>query len=215
MDQKRLHITLELLDLVRGSVIWVDQFAGAMDDIHDLRARIVNGTVASIETRISQHEARFAQGTPTESLDAWSAFHVGLVNMYRFSHAGNERAIAMFDQAIALDPTFAKAHAGRSFAHFQNAFNAYPGVDKSQAAHMALATAERSLELDEMDHFANFVRGRASWLAGDLEQALDWVLRSTEINPNFSRKYTTQVVCWASCQGRMLTMKMLRTGLYL
>lgn len=191
VDQKRLHITVELLDLARGSVIWVDQFAGPLDDIHDLRSRIVNGTVASIETRISQHEARFAQRTPTESLDAWSAFHVGLVNMYRFTHAGTDRAIAMFEQAIALDPSFAKAHAGRSFAHFQNAFNAYPGVDKSQAAHTAMTAAERSLELDEMDHFANFVRGRASWLSGDLEQGLDWVFRSTEINPNFAQGHYT------------------------
>jgi DNA-binding winged helix-turn-helix (wHTH) protein len=191
VEQTRLHVTVELLDLVRGSVIWVDQFTGAIDDVHELRGKIVNGTVASIETRISQHEARFAQATPTENLDAWSAFHVGLVSMYRFNQAGNERAITMFDRAIALDPTFAKAHAGRSFAHFQNAFNAYRGVDKSQAAQTAFAAAERSLELDEMDHFANFVRGRASWLDGDLEQGLDWVSRSTEINPNFAQGHYT------------------------
>lgn len=186
-----LAISVELNDVARGSIIWVDRYEGPLDDIHNLRSRIVEGTIASIETRISQHEARLAQSVPTENLDAWSAFHVGLVNMYRFTQTGNDRAIAMFDRAIALDPKFAKAYAGRSFAHFQNAFNAYQATDKDTEIRSALQSAERSLELDEADHFANFVRGRASWLIGDLEQGLSWVSRSIDLNPNFAQGHYT------------------------
>lgn len=186
-----LAISVELNDVRRESIIWVDRYEGPIDDIHNLRTRIVEGTIASIETRISQHEARLAQSTPTENLDAWSAFHVGLVNMYRFTQTGNDRAIAMFDRAIALDPNFAKAYAGRSFAHFQNAFNAYQATDKETEIRSAFQSAERSLELDEADHFANFVRGRASWLVGDLEQGLSWVSRSIDLNPNFAQGHYT------------------------
>lgn len=191
VEHEHVVITVELVDLIRDRLIWIDRLEGRLDDVHDLRAQIVRGTVASIETRISQHEARFAAATPTENLDAWTAFHVGLSNMYRFTQAGNDRAIGLFDQAITLDPSFAKAYAARSFVHFQNAFNVYPGVDKAVEIKRALEAAERSLELDELDHFANFVRGRASWLTGDLEQGLEWVLRSTSINPNFAQGYYT------------------------
>ncbi|MCY4333463.1 MAG: winged helix-turn-helix domain-containing protein [Litoreibacter sp.] len=188
----RLVIAAELVDLSRNSVVWVDQFEGPIDDVHDLRAKIVRGTMASIEMRISQHEARFAQSDATESLDAWSAFHVGLIHMYRFTQSNNARAISLFDRAISLDSTFAKAHAALSFAHFQSAFNVYDGTDKSGSAKLAVAAAERSLELDEFDHFANFVRGRACWLTGDLERGLGWVSRSIEINPNFAQGHYSQ-----------------------
>ncbi|MDP5218747.1 winged helix-turn-helix domain-containing protein [Ruegeria sp. 2205SS24-7] len=185
----RLMITVELVDLLRNSIVWVDQFEGSVDDVHDLRAKIVRGTMASIEMRISRHEARFLQSAATESLDAWSSFHVGLVHMYRFTQSSNARAISLFDRAISLDPAFAKAHAALSFAHFQSAFNVYEGTDTAQSTKIAIAAAERSLELDEFDHFANFVRGRACWLTGDLEPGLDWVSRSIEINPNFAQGY--------------------------
>ncbi len=42
--------------------------------------------------------------------------------MYRFNKSDNERARQFFAQAVELDPTFARAYAGLSFAHFQNAF---------------------------------------------------------------------------------------------
>ena len=93
----------------------------------------------------------------------------------------------MFQHAITRDPLFARAHAGLSFAHFQNAFNAYPNVDKSEAVKGAIAASERALELDALDPFCNFVKGRAHWLTGDVDQSLGWLQRAVEINPNFAQ----------------------------
>lgn len=180
-------ISVELFDLVRNSGIWIDRFEGQLDEIHELRARIVEQTVASIETQISQYEARVAQATTTENLDAWAAFHIGLVSMYRFTEVGTSNAIRMFQRAVALDPLFARAHAGLSFAHFQNAFNAYPDVDREGAVKVAFASSERALELDALDPFCNFVKGRAHWLTGDVDLGLGWLDRALEINPNFAQ----------------------------
>lgn len=189
-----ISINVELVDLLRNSGIWIDRFEGKLDDIHELRARIVEQTVASTEAQISQYEARLAQTTPTEKLDAWSAFHIGLVNMYRFNDVGTSQAVSMFQHAIKLDPLFARAHAGLSFAHFQNAFNSYPNVEKSEAIKGAFAASERALELDAVDPFCNFVKGRAHWLTGDVDQSLGWLERATEINPNFAQgHYATGV----------------------
>ena len=45
--------------------------------------------------------------------------------MYRFNQADNERARQFFEIAVRLDPTFARAYAGLSFTHFQNAFQGW------------------------------------------------------------------------------------------
>ncbi len=194
LGDPNISINVELVDLQRDSGIWIDRFEGKLDDIHELRARIVEQTVASTEAQISQYEARLAQTTPTENLDAWSAFHIGLVNMYRFNDVGTKHAVSMFQHAIKLDPLFARAHAGLSFAHFQNAFNGYPNVKKAEAIKGAFAASERALELDGVDPFCNFVKGRAHWLTGDVDQSLGWLERAIEINPNFAQgHYATGV----------------------
>ncbi len=45
--------------------------------------------------------------------------------MYRFNSADNEQAQHFFETAVRLDPTFARAYAGLSFTHFQNAFQGW------------------------------------------------------------------------------------------
>ena len=194
LGDPHISINVELVDLVRNSGIWIDRFGGRLDDVHELRARIVEQTVASTETQISQYEARLAQTTTTENLDAWSAFHIGLANMYRFNDVGTSKAVSMFQHAIKLDPLFARAHAGLSFAHFQNAFNGYPNTDKAAAIKGSFAASERALELDSLDPFCNFVKGRAHWLTGNVDQSLGWLERAVEINPNFAQgHYATGV----------------------
>ena len=97
-----------------------------------------------------------------ENLDAWAAYHLGLARMYRFDQAGAQEAAALFELAIAREPSFARAYAGLSFAHFERGFwvRRRPG----QAAERARRIAEASLELEPLDPFCNLVMGRAAWL---------------------------------------------------
>jgi tetratricopeptide (TPR) repeat protein len=128
-------------------------------------------------------------GSP-ESLDAWSAYHLGLQQMYRFTKDGNARAAALFERAIAQEPDFARAHAGLSFTHFENAFLRFAD-DAPASAALAQRHAEASLEHDPLDPFGNLVMGRASWLRGDLEQSLPWLDRAVRLNPNYAQgKYS-------------------------
>jgi hypothetical protein len=45
--------------------------------------------------------------------------------MVRFNQPDNEHARHWFEAAVKLDPTFARAWAGLSFTHFQNAFQGW------------------------------------------------------------------------------------------
>ena len=88
-------------------------------------ARFSRKLVAALELQIPLHEARAAQLMASENLDAWSAYHLGLHHMFRFERHDNAVAGELFTRAIAEDPHFARAHAGLSFVHFQNAFLRY------------------------------------------------------------------------------------------
>jgi len=182
----RLVVTVELADTRDASVIWADRFEVSIDDVHRVRGEIRERVLSALEVQIPLHEAQLARLVVTENLDAWSAYHLGLQHMYRFNRGDNAVAAALFRQAVARDPGFARAHAGLSFVHFQTAFLRHTDDIAGEVA-LARRSAERGLELDPLDPFVNFTMGRTFWLEGDLERSLGWLERSTSISPNYAQ----------------------------
>ncbi len=183
-----INISVELADTSTGGVVWADRRAAKIDDIHEIRAQIVTNIISALEIQIPLNEAHAARLTAPENLDAWNAYHLGLQHMYRFNQRDNAAANAMFNLAIEKDPGLARAHAGLSFTHFQNAFMRYPGDQKSETG-KARKFAERSVELDPIDPFVNFVMGRSFWLDGDLDGSLPWLDRATSFSPNYAQGF--------------------------
>lgn len=182
----RLDVTAELSDAERGGVIWADRYSATGEEIYELRSRIATEVVSAMELRIPMHEAERAALKPPENLDAWDAFHLGLRHIYRFNAQDNAAGLAYFKRATELDSNFARAHAGLSFAHFQNAF-AHFSEDADVNRRLARAAAERAIEIDPLEPFANYVMGRADWLDADLDGAGAWLARCIDLNPNHAQ----------------------------
>jgi TolB-like protein len=181
-----LRVTVELIDTRDGGVVWAEHFAGSINDVHQFREEIRSHILAALEIRIPLHEAALARLTVSENLDAWSAYHLGLQHLFRFTRSDNAVATGLFQQAVTRDPSFARAHAGLSFVHFQTAFMHHTDDFAGEIA-LARRFAARGLELDPIDPFVNFTMGRTYWLEGDLESSLSWLERATAISPNYAQ----------------------------
>lgn len=187
-NARGVAVTLELSDSSRNEVIWGDRIAAPLDAIDDLRSRIVAHIVTALEVYIPQNEASFAKMAPIDTLDAWAHYHLGLQHLYRFTAPDNLRATDYFQRAVTLDPRFARAYAGLSFTSFLEAF-LHLGPDVAEARRAARRHAERALELDPLDPFANFTMGRSHWLTHDLDTAAEWLERSIMLNPNYAQGF--------------------------
>lgn len=148
-----------------------------------------NKIVASIASEIETIERNQAILRPPSSLDAWEAYHRGLWHMYRFNKADNELARHFFEAGVHLDPTFARAYAGLSFTHFQNAFQGWikgePEIDR------AFDAAGQSLMADDRDPAAHWAMGRALWLRSQLDQSVLELEQAIELSPNFALGHYT------------------------
>ncbi len=186
LSDRRLAVAVELADTSDGGIVWADQFSGLLDDVHAIRADLRRQVLAALEIQIPIREAALARLRPIQNLDAWAAYHLALQHMYRFNRGDNEAARALFQRAVAVEPLFARAHAGLSFMHFQTAFMGYTNDIRAEAS-LARRFAERGVELDPLDPFVNFTMGRTYWLDGDLETSLGWLERATNISPHYSQ----------------------------
>lgn len=179
-------LSVELTDTLSGEMVWGETFQFPVDDIHDIRANIVGQVVSALEVQIPSHEANRARLNATNNLDAWSSYHLGLQHVYRFNQRDTQSAKIHFEGALAQDPDFARAHAGLSFAHFQDAFVKYRS-NAAEAAELARRHAERAVELDPVDPFANLTMGRYFWLRGELDRSADWLERVKHLSPNHAQ----------------------------
>lgn len=181
-------VTLQLADAGRGEVIWGDRLAVPLDGIEDLRHRIVARVVAALDLHVPENEARVAALGSSDKLDAWANFHIGLHHLYRFTAESTKLARQGFERAVTLDPRFARAHAGLSFTSFIEAF-LHIVPDAKASAQASRHHAERALDLDPLDPFANFTMGRSFWLTDEPEAAGGWLERAVELNPNYAQGF--------------------------
>jgi TolB-like protein len=193
-----IAVTLELTDASTRQVLWADRLEDSLDGMTELRSTIVAHLVAALEAHIPYNEARAAKLRNLEDLDAWANYHVGLRHLYRFTATDTALARTFFERAVATEPQFARAHAGLSFTSFLTAFLRL-GNDTAAATLASRQHAERALELDSLDPFANFTMGRSFWLTDQPEIASDWLSRATTLNPNYAQGF------YASAFTAMLT----------
>jgi DNA-binding SARP family transcriptional activator/TolB-like protein len=187
---KRIAVTVDLAETRTARIIWAEAFDHQVDDAFLVLNEIGDRIVASIASEIETVERNRAILKPPNSLDAWEAHHRGLWHMYRFTKADNDQAEQFFEMAVHLDPTFARAYAGLSFTHFQNAFLHRPGA-RAQEIERAFETAGQSLIVDDRDPAAHWAMGRALWLRDRQEQALVELERAVDLSPNFALGHYT------------------------
>ncbi|MEL6522983.1 MAG: winged helix-turn-helix domain-containing protein [Pseudomonadota bacterium] len=181
----QLAIVVELADTQSKEVIWTDRVTGALQDIFDLRARIARDLANALELQLPLHEAAKLEHAPSDSIDAWGHFHLGMRHMYRYNQTDNLIAADHFRNALALDPSFPRALSALSHTEFQIAFQHFE-ADVAQHRELALRHAEEALKLDPLDPFCNLTYGRAKWLVGDAENGLIWVDNAISANPNYA-----------------------------
>jgi TolB-like protein len=181
-----IEVTCELLATADGEVVWAQRYTAGPDEIDPVCAEIAVAIVGNVDVRIAQEEARLARRKPPSSLDAWEAYHLGFDLMYRFNEADNRFAAARFEQALAIDPDFARALGGLSFTRFQDAFMRYSGDPAVAAAH-ARGFAEQACGMDRLDPFAQLNLGRACWLDDRIPESLAILEHAIDLSPSYAQ----------------------------
>jgi adenylate cyclase len=183
-QRSRMRITTELIDVINGRTLWADKFDGSESDIFEFHDRIATRIAAEIEPKVYQAESARALTKPTESLDAYDCVLRALSLLYSLDAKEFTEAGDLLRQAVALDPSYAQAHA--YLAWWLNLKRGEGlSTDLAGDAAQAIASATRAIELDSQDAFCLAVAGHIQgFLNNSLESAVDLFDRALKLNEN-------------------------------
>jgi TolB-like protein/Flp pilus assembly protein TadD len=145
--QSRVRVSPELIEVAGSSTRWQQPFDAVLSDVFQVQGEIAGKVAQALDVALGEPEKARLEERPTRNLAAWDAFLRGedlSKRMVEVEQATLERAIAAYERAAALDPTFMLAWTRLSQAGSNRYAN---GVPDPEIAARALAAAQRALAL--------------------------------------------------------------------
>ena len=180
----RLRVTARLVGVEDDSTLWSETFERQMEDVFAVQDEITNAIVKTITESLQLGHLRGA--TPVQqprNLEAYDLYLLGRHHWYKRTDASMRRALELFQEAAAADPSYAPAYSGIADAsallaswQFASSAEQYPRAAK--AAHRAI---ELDPSLADAHASLGFVKLNWEW---DWEGALHEFQRAIALNPS-------------------------------
>jgi TolB-like protein len=143
----RVRITAQLIDARADRHLWAKSFERSSRDVLALQDELASAIAREIHIQLTPTEQTRLTRAPTVNPEAYDAYLKGRYFFNRPSDANLQKAIAQFEEAIALDPRYAPAFSGLSDAYLWAGYNE-GFLTASEARPRAEAAAKKAIELD-------------------------------------------------------------------
>jgi TolB-like protein/class 3 adenylate cyclase len=113
----RVRITGQLIDTATGTHVWAERYDRKFDDIFALQDEITLSVVGAIEPSLRLAEVERVKRKRPDSLDAYDLVLQAHSDVYTRMPEPSVRALVLLERALALDPSYALAHAYAAECH--------------------------------------------------------------------------------------------------
>ena len=176
----RLKVSVQLVD-AEGRILWSDAYDRMLTDVFAVQEEIAQAVVKALEIRLAPAPGPLVR-PGTANLQAYDLFLKGRLLLHRFTPEDQERSIGYFEQAIAIDSSYASAYAWLSYAYVFRVV--LTGCSNREEMARSRDYAQKAIELDPALADAHWALGLVlftySW---DWENAGRALERAIALNP--------------------------------
>ncbi len=144
----RVRITAELIDGRADEHLWAKSFERSSRDVLALQDELASAIAREIHVQLTPAERSRLASARSVNPEAYDAYLKGRYFFNRPSDESLQKAIARFEEAISLDPSFALAFSGLSDAYLWAGYNE-GFLTASEARPKAKAAAEQAIRFDD------------------------------------------------------------------
>jgi serine/threonine protein kinase/tetratricopeptide (TPR) repeat protein len=183
----RIRITAQLVEVLNGTLLRTVKIDGRVADIFELQDRIVFDLSRSLNVKLGKAEADAIERDETSSVEAFEAYSRGVLNMRSAGRDAIDRAIALFERAVQLDPNYASAWGALGGAYvLKGGFAGMP-----ELVEKAIEPLQRALSLKPSLVQAHVWLGSALSGLGKLDEGLALLRKAVAIEPDNADAHQT------------------------
>jgi adenylate cyclase len=180
---ERVRVTAQLIDALTGHPLWSERYDRSLKDIFDLQDEITMKILTELRVKLTEGETVRIQAKGTKNLQAYLKVLEAVGLRMQFNRQANAVSIRLLEEAVRLDPNYAMAHIGLSYALAQEV---WVGASESPQETLANAMkeAQRALELDNTSAEAHDAVGNVLLLLHQHSKAIEIEQRAVHLEPN-------------------------------
>ena len=215
----QVRVSVQLLAAPSGETLWSEQYERTAGNIFDVQSDIAFRVARALQASLARDERARIERLPTQNTAAYERY-LKQQPLSATIPERNTEGLRLLDEAVALDPRFAMAHAERArrlrfsgnrtgrndtlaaIAAARTALTIDPqlapahyqfGIAISKLGHIdeARVSMQRAIELDSNLYLAMQDLAIMEVTAGRLDQAVYWGQRALPLAPNVAGSYYT------------------------
>ena len=178
-----LSVSVELVDTGNNRHLWGEQYNRKISDLPSVQPDITRDISETLKLELNGEEKNRLTKRPTEDPFAYQLYLSGLYYWNKGTEDGFQKAVDLFNQAIAKDPKFALAQVGLANTYSLMADSGYmsPGEAWPRAKTAAMVAVGTEDSLAEAHTSLALVKAYYDWDWSGAEKDFQ---RAIELNPN-------------------------------
>jgi TolB-like protein/Tfp pilus assembly protein PilF len=147
-----VRINVQLIDAATDEHLWANTYDRRLstDNLFSIQTEIATTIADKLKATLTPDEKERITKVPTENLQAYNLYLAGRQNLYQRKLENLQRARELFEQAIALDPKFAKAYSGLSDT-LNVLYSNFGALEPDEMLPKSKALLDKALALDPDD----------------------------------------------------------------
>ena len=107
-----MRITVQLIKALNDSHLWANTYDRKLIDTFAVESDVAQTIASALEAKLSGSEQNAIASRPTENTEAYQLYLKGKFFWNKRTGGDLKTAVRYFEQAAALDPSFAGAYTG-------------------------------------------------------------------------------------------------------
>jgi serine/threonine protein kinase/tetratricopeptide (TPR) repeat protein len=179
----QISVQAEMIDAANVAQLWGDHFDRSVADIMNVQSDISKAIVENLRLQLTNDDHKVMVAGTTQNAQAYQLYLKGQYEFHKENRDGYNRATEYFEQAIALDPSYALAYAGLAKDYAVQANFRY--LPPGETFPKAIAAARKAIAIDDRLSDAHAALGytllyyERDWRQGEQEEQ-----RALAFDPN-------------------------------
>ncbi len=180
----QVRVTAQLIKADDGFHLWSASYDRELTNIFAIQDEIASSIAEALKVSLKLKKGAAGNQTGTLSIEAYEHYLKGMSLWYERTVESLRQSIDEFNQAISLDPGFAKAYAGLALTW--TVIEGYVTIDPGKSLANASAAANRALALDPENVEAMAALGNVATAQFDYAKATAYFDEAIRLNPSFA-----------------------------